>query len=156
MRSSAATIWPSRRRKISNGWYHSRSQCVCDTTTTVGRAADPGLTFDATKQDFLDRRFDLWNANYPSLYVPQMGATLTVARTFKNELAKTTKFKLTIQAPADLGITVPVELVVDPGAFATFDITLNASAVPSGEVRHAVLLIKGKTIARFPITIVKS
>ncbi len=122
----------------------------------VARVADPGLTCDATKQDFLDHELDLWNANYPSLYVPQMGATLTVSRTFRSELAKATTFKLTIRAPADLVVSVPAEIVVAPGATATFDIVLNAAAVPSGGIRHAVLLIKGKTIARFPITIVKS
>jgi hypothetical protein len=122
----------------------------------VARAADPGLTFDATKQDFLDHQLDLWNANYPSLFVPQMGSAITVSRTFRSELAKTTTFKLKVEGPADLGISVPAALVVDAGASVTFDITLNAAAVPSGQIRHAVLLIKGKTIARFPITIVKS
>ena len=122
----------------------------------MARIADPGITFDATKQDFLDHHADLWTVNYPSLYVPQMAASLIVSRTIKNELAKTTKFKLTVVAPADLGITVPAELVLDAGATATFDIMLNASAVPVGEVRHAVLLIKGKTVARFPITIVRN
>jgi subtilisin family serine protease len=121
----------------------------------VARAADPGLTFDATKQEFLDHQFDLWTVNYPSLYVPSMGTALTVQRTIKNELAKTTKFKLTIQGPADLGVTVPAEIVLAPGAFATFDLTVNAGSVPAGQVRHAVLLIKGKTVARFPITIVR-
>ncbi len=122
----------------------------------VARVADPGLTFDATKQDFLDHQADLWTVNYPSLYVPQMGATLTVSRTIKSELAKTTKFKCKVAAPADLGVTVPSELVLAPGASTSFDITLDASAVPSGQIRHALLLIKGKTFARFPITIVRN
>lgn len=121
----------------------------------VARVADPGITFDATKQDFLDHQNDLWVVNYPSLYVPQMGANLTVSRTVRNELGKATKLKLSVQAPADLGVSVPAVIEIAPGASATFDIGVDASAVPAGQVRHALLSIKGKTIARFPITVVR-
>jgi len=66
------------------------------------------------------------------------------------------------QSAASLGsatltaLSTAVFAILSTMTFATFEITLNASAVPTGEVRHAVLLIKGKTIARFPITIVRS
>jgi hypothetical protein len=85
-----------------------------------------------------------------------MPATLLVSRTVESVLAKTAKFALSVIAPPDLGIAVPAEIVVAPGATTTFDIALDATAVPSGETRHATVLIgKGKNLVRFPITIVR-
>lgn len=122
----------------------------------LGRAGAPALTFDATRAEYLAHELDLWNANYPSLYVPAMPATLLVSRTVASVLPKTAKLELSVIAPPDLALTVPAEIVVAPGATATFDIGLDATAVPSGETRHATVLIgKGKNLVRFPVTIVR-
>jgi hypothetical protein len=121
------------------------------------RAFAPALTFDATRDEFLAHELDTWNVNYPSLYIPSMPAILTVSRSVKSVLTKTAKFTLAVIAPPDLGITVPSEFSIDAGATVTFDLTLDASTVTSGQVRHATLLIgKGKNLVRFPITIVRS
>lgn len=52
-------------------------------------AARPGVTFDVPPIDYVTHRDDLWNTNYPSLYVPSMPATLTVQRTTHSEEPKT-------------------------------------------------------------------
>ena len=43
------------------------------------RAFEPGLTFvGPSARDFLERRNDLWNLNYPSLYFPEHPGRFTV------------------------------------------------------------------------------
>ena len=111
------------------------------------------VTFDAAGQDFVTHQSDLWNVNYPSVFVLGMPGTLTVSRTARNESAKAVKLKLKVVTPADLGVTVPDEIVLPPSGETTFDIALNATAVPSGEVRHANLLWKN---GHLPITIVRA
>ena len=86
-----------------------------------------------------------------------MPPTLTVSRSVHSELANDGKFKIFVQTPPDLVVGVPAELAVPAGATITFAITLDSTAVPSGQVRQATLLIgKGKKQVRFPITIVRS
>ena len=111
------------------------------------------VTFDAAGQDFVTHQSDLWNVNQPSVFVPGMPGTLTISRTARNETAKAMKLKLKLVAPADLGVTVPAEIVIPASGEATFDIALNATAVPPGEVRHANLLWKD---GHLPITIVRA
>ncbi len=113
----------------------------------------PGVTIDTVAASYVDRKNDLWNANYPSLYVPAMPATLTTSRTLHNVAGKKLTLKFKVQAPSDLVVTVPNKLVLGPGEEAMLAIALDARAVPPGTVRHAHLRAKN---FHFPITIVRA
>jgi subtilisin family serine protease len=118
-------------------------------------AGHPGLTFDVPADDYFTHKDDLWNVNYPSLFIPAMPATLSVQRTAHNVESSTAMWKLSISAPPDLKITVPETLTIPANDDVTFDIAIDASQVPVGEVRHAVLLMKGPGSPHLPITIVR-
>lgn len=119
-------------------------------------AGDPGLTFSSSPQDYLDHEADLWNANYPSLYVPVMPGKVTVQRTAHSELNENARWRVWVSRPSDVKVTVPRYLTIPKGGDATFDITIDARNVPLGEVRHAVLHMRyGRYRAHFPITIVR-
>jgi hypothetical protein len=121
------------------------------------RAFDPGLTFvGPSAQDFLERKGDLWNLNYPSLYIPAHPGRFTVERTVASELKGGQRWETHVSAPPDVEIHVPSRLKVSTKKPETFEITVDAPAVPSGEVRHANLrLTNGEHEASFPITFVK-
>ncbi|MHC4342256.1 MAG: S8 family serine peptidase, partial [Planctomycetota bacterium] len=121
------------------------------------RAFDPGLTFvGPSAQDFLERKGDLWNLNYPSLYIPAHPGRFTVERTVASELKGGQRWETHVSAPPDVEIHVPSRLKVSTKKPGTFEITVDAPDVPSGEVRHANLrLTNGEHEASFPITFVK-
>jgi hypothetical protein len=122
----------------------------------LNTAGAPGLTISATGQDFRDLEDGLWHANYPSLYVPVMPGRITVQRTVHSELSRPSLWRLWVEAPSDLKVTVPRQLFIRAGADRTFDITLDARDVPLGEVRHAVLHMAYRHHRlSFPITIVR-
>jgi len=121
------------------------------------KAIKPGVTFDAAGDDFVTHKSDLWNVNYPSIYIPAMGNTITVSRTAHSEIAKSSKWKLSVQAPADLSITVPGTLEIPANGDVSFEITINAAGVPAGTVRHATIFMKsGSSQIHLPVTIVKA
>ena len=43
----------------------------------LNKAGDPGLTFNATAADYVAHQTDLWNVNYPSIYIPVMPGVMT-------------------------------------------------------------------------------
>jgi hypothetical protein len=125
-------------------------------------AGNPGLTFDESAADYVALQSQLWNANYPSLYVPVMPGKITVQRTAHSVLPQQAVWRTYVESPADVKVKVPAMFVLQPGADYTFDITVDASQVPLNEVRHATLYLwtlfgKNQTriTARFPITIVR-
>lgn len=122
----------------------------------LNKAGHPGLTISASVQDYLDLEHELWNANYPSLYIPTMPGVMTVQRTLHSELGKNALWKTSVDSPPDITIGVPETILVKAGQDATFDITLDARHVPLGGVRHATLYLthSGRSL-RFPITIVR-
>ena len=121
------------------------------------KAIKPGITFDVAGDDFMTHKNDLWNVNYPSIYIPAMGNTITVSRTAHSEIAKNSKWKLSVQAPADLSITVPGTLEIPANGDVSFEITINAAGVPAGAVRHATIFMKsGSSQVHLPVTIVKA
>jgi len=123
----------------------------------LAKAVKPGLTFDVPGPEFDTHKSDLWNVNYPSVYVPAMPALLTVQRTAHGEVSKETTFALSVTSAPDLLVGAPAELAVPPGADVPFSITLDASAVPPGGVRHASLQAKkGALVVTLPITIVRA
>ena len=120
-------------------------------------AGNPGLTISASAQDYLDHEYDLWNANYPSLYVPIMPGVISVQRTVHSELGKNSTWTTSVNSPADVKVSVPRIVRVRAGGDKTFNITVDARLVPLGEVRFATLYLTHKeTTLRFPITIVRN
>jgi uncharacterized repeat protein (TIGR01451 family) len=114
------------------------------------------LTISDSATSFLLHQDDLWNANYPSLYVPVMPGQITVQRTIHNETDLTRLWKLSAQSPKDMKVFVPESLSLPPNGEATFDITVDARDVPLGEVRHAKVEFEyGGEELKFPITIVR-
>ena len=80
------------------------------------KAIKPGITFDTAGDDFIIHQSDLWNVNYPSIYIPNMGNTIMVSRTVHSELIKSSTWMISAQVPADLSITVPNLLRFRPTA----------------------------------------
>lgn len=120
------------------------------------KAGNPGLTFDVPGQDFIDRKNDLWNVNYPSIYVPFMQDKLNIQRTAHSELTKTSSWKISVSSPSDLKINTPASLTIPASGSATFDINIDASLVPDGGVRQAAILLKNSSRQmHIPVTIVK-
>jgi subtilisin family serine protease len=105
-------------------------------------AGRPGLTFDAPAQDFLTFQSNLSLVNYPSLYVPVMPGKVTVPRTVFSDLPHHSLWFLSVDTPADVAVRVPEALMVPARGHATFNITVDARAVPIGEVRHATLFLE--------------
>ena len=120
-------------------------------------AGNPGLTISATAEDFVTHEYDLWNTNYPSLYIPVMPGVVTVQRTVQSVLDKNSVWKLSVDSPADLLISVPETINVKARQQTSLDIRVDAHLVPLGEVRQANLYFTYKdTSLRFPITIVRN
>ena len=126
------------------------------------KAGDPGITISDTGANFVALEHELWNANYPSIYVPNMPGVITVQRTLHSELEHTRNWRLRVHTGPNLAVEVPRRVRVEGsnhvagGGTATFDITIDAREVPMGEVRHAVIeLISGRRHNHIPITIVR-
>jgi subtilisin family serine protease len=121
------------------------------------RAADPQITFSDTGANFVALQNQLWNANYPSVFVPNMPGIITVQRTAHSELTTASEWGLrVVDHERDFVVTVPKTLAVPAGGNTSFSITMDARAVPQGEVRFATLELRnGKRILHIPITIVR-
>jgi subtilisin family serine protease len=122
----------------------------------LSRAGNPGLTFDETSANYVSYEKELWNANYPSLYIPVMPGKITVYRTVHSVLPVGSVWKLSVDSPSDMKVTVPSGLMIGAGSQKTFAISIDGSTLPDGAVRHALLKLKSRsTTLRFPITIVR-
>jgi uncharacterized repeat protein (TIGR01451 family) len=125
----------------------------------LSKAWAAGLTMNATGADYLAHQNDLWNANYPSLYVPAMPGIITVQRTVHNEKPYQIWWRLWVTAPKDVKVTVPDKIFLPADGDATFDITVDGRDVPLGETRFATLNLadfsKNPIPLHFPITFVR-
>jgi len=123
----------------------------------LARAGWPGLTFDAPGADFVAFRNNLALANYPSVYVPSMPGKVRLPRTAESVLRWPSLWKLDVDAPRDLRIDVPELLYLPKGGERSFEIEIDASRVPIGEVRHATIELESHTGGRahLPVTIVR-
>jgi hypothetical protein len=122
----------------------------------LARAGWAQLTFDETAANYFAHESDLWHANYPSLYVPNLAGSLTVERTVQDQTGKKSTWQLTVFADPGLKVTVPNKIKVPANGEVTFPITVSAPTVPLGEVRHAQLRMRsGHGTLIFPITIVR-
>ncbi len=122
------------------------------------RAGTPGLTFvSPARADFEGHQNDLWNVNYPSLYIPVHPGKTEVARTLRSERKHTSLWFAWVSSPRDLDVDVEPRLfLIRPGHDKTLEIEVDSRDVPIGEVRHATLHIADfHDRLDFPITIVK-
>jgi len=123
----------------------------------LSQAHDPGITFSASAASYFLNEDSLYDANYPSVYVPDMPGRIVLKRNARNELSSARVWQISTKSPADFQINTPDEITIAGGGQAFFRIALDASAVPLGEVRHAKIILKsGPYKARMPVTIVRS
>jgi uncharacterized repeat protein (TIGR01451 family) len=119
-------------------------------------AGTASITFDETAANYLLLEGNLWDANYPSLYVPSMPGAITVERTLHNELNRGAHWRTSVEAPSDLDVSVPKNINLPGGGSRTFSISVDARDVPIGEVRTArITFSRGDEEHTFPITIVR-
>ena len=124
----------------------------------LSKAGSPGLTFvSPTRADFEELANELWQVNYPSLFVPIHPGKTEVARTLKSERKHTTLWFAWVSSPKDLDVDVDPRLfVIKPGREKTIELEVDSRDVPLGEVRHATLHLSDfHDQLDFPITIVK-
>lgn len=125
------------------------------------KAWDPGLTFDETGANYLALQNQLWNANYPSLYVPTMPGLVTVHRTAKEVSGYDSSYSVKIEYPAgqtrDFKVIAPKSFWVPANGTIDIEISVDARDVPLGQVRHATVVMRevNGCIVRFPVTIVR-
>ncbi|HEX6384276.1 MAG TPA: S8 family serine peptidase [Anaerolineae bacterium] len=120
------------------------------------KAASPGLTISASASEFINHENDLWNSNYPSIYIPVMPGIIIVNRRVQSELSRESVWRISSDSPPDLRISTPHLIRVHAQGNETFPIAIDARAVPIGEVRHATLLLQhGDYLVRIPISIVR-
>lgn len=123
----------------------------------LNAAGDPGLSISDTTPNFYALEDNLWNSNYPSLYIPNMPGQMSVQRTLHSELDHDAWWYVSVEGDDDLIVDVPSVIGIRAGRNATLNIHVDASTVPVGETRMAVLhLTHGDHALRFPITIVRA
>jgi hypothetical protein len=119
-------------------------------------AGNPGLSISESNENFWMYEDNLWNANYPSLYIPNMPGQMTVQRTLHSELGQNAWWYITVEGDEDLVVSTPSVIGIRAGRDRTINISVDASAVPLGATRMAVMhLTHGDHHLRFPITIVR-
>lgn len=119
-------------------------------------AGNPGLTIDETAANYRAYQDALWNANYPSIYHPALPGAITVQRTVKSVLNRTSAWEIKATAGNDWSISVPANIQVPANGTATFNIRIDARNVPIGQVRHGeIRLHHGTFRLHIPVTIVR-
>ncbi len=126
----------------------------------LNKAGDPGLTFDVTTADYLLHQDDLWNVNYPSVFVPSMAGAITLQRTAHSLLSSNTQWKLKVVGASDFSVSVPKSMRVPANGDAAFNIKIDARNVPIGQMRTATLYLtntfRGVTrTLHMPITFIR-
>jgi uncharacterized repeat protein (TIGR01451 family) len=107
----------------------------------LSKAGDPGLTFDVSAADYVKHQNDLWNVNYPSLYIPVMPGIQMVKRTAHSTLSSPSVWEISVKGETDFNVFVQKVLVVGAGKDASFEITIDAKNVPIGQLRGATLFL---------------
>lgn len=119
-------------------------------------AGNPGISIAESAANFYLHEDDLWNSNYPSLYIPSMPGQMTVERTLQSELDYDAWWYITVESNDGLVVDVPSVVGIRAGRDATLSIHVDASGVELGETAMAVMhLTHGDHALRFPITIVR-
>ena len=137
-----SALMTSANGKVRDGFGRS----VAPSDTGSGRlqlkaAMNPGLTFDVPVQDYVDHATDLWNVNYPSVFLPvESPDVITVYRTAKSQLSTATTWKLRISSRQvsiptwglKNVVVVPPSVSVPAGGTATFPISIDKRTLRSG------------------------
>lgn len=124
-------------------------------------AWNPGLTFDESGADYLALENRLWDANYPSLYVPVMAGLITVQRQAKEVSGYDSTYRSSVQYPAgqprDFRVIAPSSFFIPANGEYTINLTVDARDVPLNAVRHATVIFRETNgcVVRFPVTIVR-
>ncbi len=127
----------------------------------LNKAGDPGLTFDVSAGDYVLHRADLWNVNYPSIFLPSLAGQIKLTRTAHSVLPYDNPWDVSVVGATDFTVTVPNNLLVPANGDAVLPITIDASNVPVGATRMATLLLKdrstqgGRTL-HLPITFIRT
>ena len=126
----------------------------------LNKAGDPGLTFDVSASDYVLHAADLWNVNYPSIYLPALAGQITLQRTAHSLLSHSSPWDVSVVGATDFTVMVPNNLVVPANGNATLTITIDARNVPVGQVRSATLYLKeratqGARTLHIPITFIR-
>lgn len=120
------------------------------------KAGDVGVTFDVSGDEYRTLAGELWNANYPSVYLPVLPGRITLERTALNVLGKNLNYRLEVKAPKDLTVEVPRRLRVPRNGEGVLDITIDGRNVPLGEVRHATIILDRENVKlQLPVSIVR-
>lgn len=130
----------------------------------LSRAWNPGITFDVSAQEYVDYQNQLWQVNYPSLYIPQLYGTTTVERTARNVTGRMLQYQLSVEYPAgqpnDFTLDFVKNFQVRSGQSHSFAITVGGRDVPLGAVRHATILMRENggqaPTLRFPVSFVRA
>ena len=109
----------------------------------LARAGDPGITFDVTDAEYLALATHLWDANYPSVYVPECSAARYASRQSDRSVtclgANTSWNAQDVDARrSDFTIKLlPKKLNVPANGSATFSVDARrARQIALGQVRH--------------------
>ena len=123
----------------------------------LSKADDPGLLIDETGANYVALMSHLWDANYPSLYVPGFLGKITVQRTLQSTRNVDRGWTTFVSAPSDLRVIVPAKVRVLALGSKVLNITVDGSGIPVGQVRHALLELRhpAEATIRFPITVVR-
>ncbi|HEY6509082.1 MAG TPA: S8 family serine peptidase, partial [Vicinamibacterales bacterium] len=123
----------------------------------LARAPHAGLLIDETGANFVAMAGHLWDANYPSLYVPNLPGTISVTRTLQNTRNGKRTWTTHVTAPSDLKVSVPKTFDIAKNGKRTIRITVDGSRLATGQLRHALIELKskGENTLRFPITVVR-
>jgi uncharacterized repeat protein (TIGR01451 family) len=124
------------------------------------RAGNPGITFDVSASSYIASQNNLFQTNYPSIYIPNMPGIVTLQRTARSVLGTSATWEFdTFLSPATgegLKLSVPHSINVPAGGATTFNITIDGTALPQGAVRHGYIRLKsGPRINFIPVTIVR-
>jgi subtilisin family serine protease len=124
------------------------------------RAGSPGITFDETGANWASFSGNPGNAftgNYPSVYIPNMPGLVTVQRTAHSVLGSNSSWAVTAVAQKGLVISVPGGISIPAGGDTTFNITVDASALPLGATRYGYVRLNDNNghNAVLPVTVVR-
>ncbi|NND02456.1 MAG: S8 family peptidase [Acidimicrobiia bacterium] len=133
-------------------------------------AINARVSISETGANFLTHQDDLWNTNYPSLYLPVFQGQTTVARTFENHTSSRQVYEFEIHSPDDLIVRFGTiingryrikkngQFGVRPDSSMTHHIKVDGRNLDIGETRHAWIVMENKRGGErlvFPITVVR-
>ncbi|GJM42036.1 MAG: peptidase S8 [Ardenticatenaceae bacterium] len=122
----------------------------------LNAAGNPGLSISESAINFYELEDNLWDSNYPSLYIPTMPGQMTVERTLQSELDHDAWWYITVESDEGLIVDAPAIVGIRAGRDRTIPISVDASGVALGDTAMAVMhLTHGDYALRFPITIVR-